>query len=331
MSLTIADRPVGPIGFGMGGLTSHLKQPPIQTQDAIDTLKAALDAGANCWNAGTNYGTPEYNSLHLLNAYFTKYPEDADKVVVSVKSCFEFGTGIHVDAQSVRDSIEHCLKVIDGKCRIDVFQAARLDPNVPVEETVGAIAEYLKAGKIGGVGLSECSVESIKQAVAVTPIAAVEVEVSMFETGIFRNGIAEACKKNSIPIVAYSPLNRGFLSGQIRRQEDLPEKDFRHMMPRWQADAFDHNFKLVEEAEKVAKQKGCSSVQVALAWVVAQTESVGVPVIPIPGASSISRLRENMESVMLSDEELKGIDEVLEKTEVKGGRAPAQFTKYLEV
>lgn len=202
MSLKISAKPVGPIGLGTMGFIRRDRQIPVE--DAIATLKAALDAGANFWNAGTIYGTPEYNSLHLLKAYFTKYPEDADKVSISVKSCLDISTFIpSADAAGVRASIEKSLAILDGKCRIDVFQAARLDPNVPVEETIGAIAEYVKAGKIGGIGLSECSAASIRKAVAVHPIAAVEVELSLFATQIMSNGIAESCKEHEIPIVAY--------------------------------------------------------------------------------------------------------------------------------
>lgn len=329
MAFTIAGKHVGRIGFGMGGLTGFGK---VSKEDGIATLKAALNAGANFWNAGDIYGTPEYNSLHLLDAYFTKYPEDAAKVVISVKSCFDMkGAKTRNDTEGVKASIDHCLEILDGKCRIDVFQAARLDTKVPVEETVGAIAEYVKAGKIGGVGLSECGAASIRKAAAVTTIAAVEIELSLFETGIFSNGVSDACRQLRIPIVAYSPLNKGFLTGQLRKYEDLPEKDFRRMFPRFQPDVFDENLKLVEEVEKLAKRKGASVIQVAIGWVLAQSETIGVPVIPIPGASAVSRVEENSREVMLTKEELEDLDGVLERIVVKGGRAPAQFSHFLEV
>ena len=330
MALKIAGKPVGHIGFGMGGLTHPGHH--VSTEDAIATLKAALNSGANFWNAGTIYGTPQHNSLHLLNAYFTKYSEDAEKVVISVKACFDMRAGqAHNDEESVKASIEHCLQVLDGKCRIDLFQPCRLDPEIPVEETIGAIAEYVKAGKIGSVGLSECSAASIRKAVAVTTISAVEIELSLFETGIFSNGVAAACKEFGIPIVAYSPLNKGFLTGQLRKYEDIPENDYRRMFPRFQPDVFEENLKLVEEVEKTAKRQGCTTIQAAIAWVTAQSEVVAVPVIPIPGASSVARAEENLKDVRLTKEHLQEINDVLESVEVKGARAPARFAHFLEV
>lgn len=315
----------------MGGLTAFGN---LSFEEAIPVMKAALDKGANLWNAGENYGPANRNSLHLLNAYFTKYPEDADKVCISVKSSFDVANARSLcDAVSVRESIERCLKVLDGKCRIDIWQCARLDPNIPVEETVGAIAEFVKAGRIGGVGLSECSANSIRKASAVHSVAAVEVEVSLFETSIYPNGVANACKEFGIPIVAYSPLSRGMLTGKYRKYEDLPEDDFRKKFkfPRWMPDAFDENVKLVHEVEKIAERKGCTSFQVALAWVVAQSDVVGTPVVPIPGTTSIARLQKNMESVNLSKEELRELQDVLDRIEVKGARYPARFQNTLNI
>ena len=330
MFITVAGKPIGPIGFGMGGLTHPGHHP--ETEDAIAILKAALNAGANFWNAGDIYGTPEYNSLHLLKAYFTKYPEDASKVVISVKSCFDMRNAqTHNDEKGVKAAIDRCLQVLDGKCRIDIFQACRLDPNVPVEVTVGAIVEAVRAGKVGGVGLSECSAASIKKAAYVHPIAAVEIELSLFETSIFTNGIADACKEHKIPIVAYSPLSKGFLTGQLKKYDDLPQSDYRRMFPRFQPDVFDENLRLVKQMEKIAAEKGYTVVQVALAWIVAQTSSTGVPVIPIPGASALSRVEENTKHVQLSSVDLEAINQAVQEIEVKGSRAPARFSHLLEI
>ena len=329
MSFTIAGKPVGQIGIGMMGFLWPGKEKP--TDEAVETLKVALELGANFWNAGPHYGTPERNSLHLLNAYFTKYPGDADRVVISVKGCFDFAKGATTDAAGVKTSIEQCLAILEGKCRIDVFEPARLNPDIPVEETVGAIAEFVKVGKIGGVGLSECSASSIRKASAVTSIAAVEVELSLFATDILSNGVADACKEHEVAIVAYSPLSRGFLTGQLRKYEDLPENDLRKMYPRYQKDSFDENIKLVEEIEKVAAKKGCTIIEAAIAWVSAQSAVVGTPVIPIPSASSIPHAEENLKRVQLTDEELREINKVLARTEVKGSRIPPRFAHMMEV
>lgn len=175
-------------------------------------MREALAQGSNFWNAGEFYGTPERNSLHLLNEYFTQYPEDASKVVLSVKGGFKYGS-MEVDGsrENIARSIEECIKVLDGKKFIDVFEAARVDPKVPLEQTVGFIAEYVKAGKIGGVGISEANVENIRKAAKVCKIEAVEAELSLWSTHIMENGTVEACGELGIPIVAYSPLGKGFL------------------------------------------------------------------------------------------------------------------------
>ncbi len=150
MAFKIAGKPVGRLGFGLLSLTNPAKNIPLE--DAILVMKATLDAGANFWDGADHYGPPERNSLNLLHAYFTKYPEDADKVVISMKSGFDFATRKPiVNAASLRACIDRCLEVADGKFFIDVFTPSRLDRSVPVEETVGLIAEYVKAGKIGSV------------------------------------------------------------------------------------------------------------------------------------------------------------------------------------
>lgn len=330
MTVIIANKPIGPIGFGMGGLTWPTKALPIS--ESITIIKAALNSGATMWNAGEHYGTPSYNSLHLLNAYFTQYPDDADKVFISVKAGFDMVQRKPISSgQGIRDSIERCLSILDGKCQIDLFQAGRLDPDVPIEETIGAIEEYVKVWKIRSVGLSEVSAASIRKANSIIPIAAVEVELSLFETSVLSNGVANTCSELGIPIVAYSPINRGFLSGQIRKFEDLPKNDYRRMFPRYQQENFGENMKLVEEVESIARRKGCTAVQIGLAWGRAQGEAIRTPVIPIPGSSSRERLRENLSLVELSESELREINEILARLEVKGGRAPPGLDKYLSV
>lgn len=175
-------------------------------------MKAALDAGANFWNGGELYGTPERNSLHLLNEYFTKYPADADKVVISIKGGLVKG-GLTPDGSetNVKRSVDECLQVLDGKKKLDLFECARVDPKVPIEITIRALAKYVEAGKLGGISLSECSADSIRRAAKVHKISAVEVEFSLWATDILENGVAQACAELDIPIVAYSPLGRGFL------------------------------------------------------------------------------------------------------------------------
>jgi pyridoxine 4-dehydrogenase len=211
---TINGKKIGPIGYGLMGLTLRASPPP--KEQAFAAMKASLAAGSNNWNGGEIYGPPEANSLQLLNAYFTKYPEDADKVVLSIKGgCLVGGIpkGATPDGtpENIKRSIDECLRVLDGKKFLDMFEAARVDPNVPIETTIAAIDEYVKAGKIGGISISEVSAASIRRAAKVAKISAVEVEVSLWATDIFENGIAEACAELDIPIFAYSPIGRGFL------------------------------------------------------------------------------------------------------------------------
>jgi pyridoxine 4-dehydrogenase len=175
-------------------------------------MRTAISLGATAWNGGEFYGTPDNNSLHLLNEYFTKYPGDAEKVSLSIKGGAKPGS---LDPDGSRENIQRTvndsLKILDGKKFIDLFECARVDPKVPVEETIGYLAEFVKAGKIGGIGLSEVSAKTIRRAHKVHPIAAVELELSLFATEPLENGVAETCAELGIPIVAYSPLGRGFL------------------------------------------------------------------------------------------------------------------------
>lgn len=187
-------------------------------------MKAALDGGAVMWNGGEIYGPPDANSLHLLNKYFTKYPDDADKVLLSIKGGLTIKDGHPVpdgSEENTRRSVDECLKVLDGKKKLDLFECARVDPKTPIEETMKVLNTYIKEGKLGGISLSEIGEKSIRKAASVAKISAVEIEFSMYSTEIFTNGVAKACKELDIPIVAYSPLGRGMLvSLRARRRAD---------------------------------------------------------------------------------------------------------------
>lgn len=141
-----------------------MPQPPSQ-EVCFQTLNKALELGANFWNCGELYGTPDYNSLHLLNKYFTQYPENADKVVVSIKGGLKVGQLIPDGSEeNIRRSVDNCLRLLDGKKKLDIFECARQDPNYPIEHTVEVLAKYVKEGKIGGIGLSEVDAETIRRA-----------------------------------------------------------------------------------------------------------------------------------------------------------------------
>lgn len=175
-------------------------------------MDTAIAQGVNFFNGGEFYGPPERNSLHLLRTYFTKHPEQADNIVISIKGGgVPPGPAPDGSPQNVKRSIDECLRILDGKKFLDLFEVSRVDPKTPIETTTQAIGEYVKAGKIGGISLSECSADSIRRAAKVHEIACVEVEFSLWSTEILHNGVAQTCAELGIPIVAYSPLGRGFL------------------------------------------------------------------------------------------------------------------------
>lgn len=177
-------------------------------------MRTALSRGANFWNGGQLYGTEERNSLHLLHNYFVKYPEDAGKVCISIKGGVNHATHEFMgDKSRLTKHVEECVKVLKGTCKIDCFELARVDKKVEIEETVSTLNDLKTVGKIGGISLSEVSAETIRRAAKVAKIDAVEVEVSLYTTDIFENGVAKACAELDIPVVAYSPLGRGFLVG----------------------------------------------------------------------------------------------------------------------
>ncbi|KAL1664648.1 NADP-dependent oxidoreductase domain-containing protein [Schizophyllum commune] len=322
---------VGPIGYGL--MSTSLHWPNHTTEHAIECMKAALEAGANVWNGGEGYGTPERNSLHIVKAYFTKYPEDASRVVLSIKGCIK-DPGLPTarpdsSPENIRRTVDWCLDVLRGTKTIDVFQPGRRDKSVPLEVSMKTLKALVDEGKIGAIGLSEVSAATIREAAQYARIdGGVEVEYSMWFTDILDNGVAKACGELDIPIIAYSPLGSGFLTGQFQSYADLPKDDFRHLCPRFQPDVFDLNLQLVHTVEAFAKRKGATPAQIALAWVVAQSGKNGLPtIIPIPGSTNVQRVKENSTLVKLTDEEMEEIDAFLRKFEPKGDRVPEYMAK----
>jgi pyridoxine 4-dehydrogenase len=355
----IAGKEVGPIGFGLASIAQNnalpprsrletdivdkgltAKSPPTPYDEACKVLKIALEKGANLWNGGQFYGPQNASSLQLLNHYFTLHPSDAKRVVLSMKGCFNHPTyisegppGPDCSPKGIKTSIEKCLEVLGGKVCIDIFEPARLDPNVPVEDTMETLSEYVKAGKIGGIGLSEVNTTTIRRAHAVHPLSAVEIELSLFTIEPLTNGILDTCAELNIPVVAYSPLSKGWLTGQINHLDDIPQ-NFGRLYPRFHPDAFGGNLKLVQAIENVARRKGCSLPQVALAWVIAmgKGKSRGGPiVVPIPGCKSVDRVKENLTSVELDETDLNALEKILGEINVCGDRYGESLKKYMNM
>ncbi|KAL3425905.1 pyridoxal reductase [Phlyctema vagabunda] len=324
---TLAGKAVTKNGFGLMSTTA------LPDEETFKVLKAALACGANIWNGADFYGTPESNSLHLANRYFTKYPEDADKVVLCIKTGVVDMKTFKLDCspQFMRQKADELNKILDGKKTLDIFGPARVDPDVPIERTMEGLAELLKEKKIGGIQLTEVRAETIRRASNIAKVDMVEAEVSLWATEVFSNGVAETCGELGILISAYTPLGAGMLTGQIKSLDDLPENDFHRMFPRFFPENFEKNLDLVNEIQKLAKAKGCSPAQLAISWVQSHNGKPGMPlVVPIAGARSEERVRENCAEVQLDEKDLKEIQSILDSFPVAGARWPAGAAKFAE-
>ncbi len=227
--------------------------------------------------------------------------------------------GINGKPEYVRTSCDASMKRL-GVDVIDLYYLHRVDPETPIEETVGAMSELVKKGNVRFIGLSEASAATLRRAHAVHPITALQSEYSLWTRDPEEN-ILEACRDLGIGFVAYSPLGRGFLTGEIKSIEDLAPSDFRRHSPRFQAENFQHNLELVKRVEKIALEKKCTPSQLALAWVTAQGEDI----VPIPGTKRRKFLEENVASlnVVLSADDLKRINEVIPRGAASGTRYAA--------
>ena len=317
---TILDFEIGPVGFGLMGLTRP--GGPISQEEAFSAMDAALKYGSTYWNGGEFYGTPERNTLHLLNEYFTKNPEKASQVLLAIKGGRTPGAlDFDGSEKGVMRSVNECLRVLDGKKTLDIFECARVDPDTPIETTIGILAKCVRQGKIKGIGLSEVKAETIRRAAKVHPIAQVEVELSLWTTDILRNGVAHTCAELGIPILAYAPLSRGGLTKEVSEKsaEELPPH--LKIFPRFQGETLEANKRLTKEVDKLAAKKGCTTPQLAISWIRSLSGRHGLGVIiPLPGAEKEEWIRENTTEIKLTPEELKELDEIVNKVPIQGMR-----------
>jgi aryl-alcohol dehydrogenase-like predicted oxidoreductase len=311
---------VSAIGLGCMGMSEFYDPSSMNEAEAVQVIHRYLDAGGNFLDTADMYGVGR-NELLVGRAIAKR----RDQVVLATK----FGNvrgpqgeflGVRGDAKYVRMACDASLARLKVEV-IDLYYQHRVDPKVPIEETVGAMAELVKAGKVRHLGLSEAAPATLKRAAAVHPIAALQTEYSLWSREP-EEQILPTIRALGIGFVAYSPLGRGFLTGRFKTAADLPVDDYRRHSPRFQGENFQKNLDLVKEIEELARAKGCTPSQLALAWVAAQ----GNDVVPIPGTKRLSYLEENLGAarVTLTAAELKHLDAVLPRGTTAGARYSEQ-------
>ncbi|ETT32762.1 aldo/keto reductase [Paenibacillus sp. FSL R5-192] len=289
--------------------------------ESVHTIQGALDAGVTMFDTADLYGAYEKQRFGGNEKLLGRALQGRrSKAIVATKFGITHTQGPKGDPAYIKKSVDASLYNL-GMDYIDLYYQHRPDPNTPIEETVGTLADLVQQGKIRYIGLSEAPVEIIRRAHAVHPITALQTEYSLWSREL-EDEIMPVLHELNIGLVPYSPLGRGFLTGQIRSIDDLPEDDYRRHYPRFQGENFQKNLEVVGLIQEMAKQKECTVSQLALAWLLGKGEHI----VPIPGTRNLERVHENLGAlqVSLTDDEMNQIDHISPQGIAAGGRFPGQ-------